>query len=71
MHARLWSPQEAAEILGVAVGTLTQWRTTRRVSLPYVKVGRHVRYKPEDVERFITARTVSGTADYQADRPAA
>lgn len=59
MHARLWTPAETAQVLGVAVGTLTQWRTTRRVWLPYVKVGRHVRYRPEDISRFIDSRAVT------------
>jgi len=63
MNARLLTPQETAELLGVAVGTLTMWRTTRRVVLPYVRVGRHVRYKPEDVRRFVEDRTVTGTAE--------
>jgi excisionase family DNA binding protein len=63
MQARLLTPDETAELLGIARGTLTMWRATRRVILPYVKVGSHVRYKPEDVQKFVESRTVTGTAE--------
>lgn len=53
MQSRLWTPDETAAVLGVAVGTLSQWRATRRVVLPFVKVGRCVRYRPQDVLAFV------------------
>jgi excisionase family DNA binding protein len=55
----LLTPTETADFLGVTVGTLQIWRTTRRYPLPYVKSGRLVRYKVEDVLAFIERRTVS------------
>lgn len=55
---RLLSPVEAAEILGVKPGTLCYWRCTGRYSLPYVKSGRLVRYRAEDIQRFIEQRTI-------------
>jgi len=65
MPATLPSPlvdeKQAAEILGVTPGTLSVWRCTRRYPLPYVKCGRAVRYRVEDLERFIAERTVSET----------
>jgi len=48
----------AAEILGVTPGTLSVWRCTRRYNLDFVKVGRAVRYRVKDLERFISDRTV-------------
>ncbi len=60
---RLLTPRETANILGVAVDTLTIWRCTRRVVLPFVKFGRSVRYKPEDVARFVEEKTYTGTAE--------
>lgn len=63
---KLLTPTETAELLGVAVDTLTIWRCTRRVVLPFVKVGRHVRYTPEAVAEFIRSRTVTGTAEVAA-----
>lgn len=48
----------AAEVLGVAVGTLQVWRCLRRYPLPYTKIGRAVRYRVEDLDEFIRSRTV-------------
>lgn len=59
---RLIDPDEAARILGTTAGTLSVWRCTSRYSLAYVKVGRRVRYRLFDIERFIEARTVCPTA---------
>jgi excisionase family DNA binding protein len=52
------SEKEAAEILGVTHGTLSVWRCTRRYPLPYVKIGRSVRYRITDLEAFMQSRTV-------------
>ena len=49
----------AAEILGIAVGTLSVWRCTQRYPLPYAKIGRAVRYNVADLEDFISSRTVT------------
>ena len=49
---RLWTVPEVAEFLGVPVATLYAWRqngTGPRAS----KVGRHLRYRPRDVERWL------------------
>lgn len=53
---KLLTPDETAERLGVLTNTLDAWRCTRRYDLPYVKVGRLVRYREIDVEAFIESR---------------
>ena len=58
----LVTPERAAEILGTTPGTLGVWRCTRKVMIPYVKVGRSVRYDPADLQRYIDSRRV-GTID--------
>ena len=60
MQARLLTPDETADLLGIAKNTLTMWRCTRRVVLPFVKVGRHIRYTPEAIAAFVAERTVGG-----------
>lgn len=57
---QLISPKETAQILGVSVETLSQWRHHKRYNLPYVKSGSRVRYRKEDIEAFIAARTKGG-----------
>ncbi len=54
---QLLKPTEAAEVLNLHPMTLAHWRQ-RRIHLPFVKTGRHVRYRAEDVEQFIQQRTV-------------
>ena len=51
----LLRPQQVAHILGVTIQTLAQWRCSKRYSLPWVRVGRSIKYRPEDVEAFIEA----------------
>jgi predicted site-specific integrase-resolvase len=53
MNTTLLTPKKAAEILGVAIGTLAVWRCTARYPLPFVKIGRRVMYREQDVNSFI------------------
>ena len=56
---KLLTPHEAGEYLGVAPETLNVWRATRRYKIPYVKVGRSVRYRLTDLEAFVQQRLVA------------
>jgi predicted site-specific integrase-resolvase len=47
----------AAARLAIAPATLRVWRCTGRYALPFVKVGRLVRYRASDIDRFIARRT--------------
>lgn len=53
--AKLLSADETAALLGIAPHTLAVWRCEKRQALTYVKIGGRVRYRPADVERFITS----------------
>lgn len=54
---RLLSPEEAAGYLGVVENTLSVWRSTGRYNLPYIKVGRLVRYRLSDLQAFLARHT--------------
>jgi len=54
---KLMTPQEVADFIGVSVETLNVWRATRRYKLPYIKVGRLVRYRMNDILSFLETRT--------------
>lgn len=56
MNSILLTKEQVSEILGVSIGTLAVWRTTKRYNLPYVKTGRLIRYREEDVQSFINSR---------------
>jgi excisionase family DNA binding protein len=53
---RLWSVEEVADYLGVPVRTLYQWRT-KRCGPPGRRVGRFLRYRPEDIEAWLDSET--------------
>ncbi|MDP7142707.1 MAG: helix-turn-helix domain-containing protein [Alphaproteobacteria bacterium] len=57
MNPILLTTQQVSKILGVSVGTLAVWRTTKRYNLPYVKSGRLVRYREEDVQALYPVST--------------
>jgi excisionase family DNA binding protein len=52
----------AAEILDLSPGTLSVWRSTGRYSLPFLKVGRKVRYSRKALEAWLESRTRSNGA---------
>ena len=58
LHAgQLLSDLEAAAALDTAPATLAHWRSTGRYNLPFIKVGRKVRYKAGDLRAFLARRT--------------
>jgi excisionase family DNA binding protein len=54
----LFDTRKAAEYLGVEPGTLEVWRCTKRHRIPFIKVGRLVRYRKEALDGFLMSNTV-------------
>lgn len=52
------SRKEAAEYLGLQEQTLAAWASTKRYDLPYIRVGRRIRYRISDLEKFLERGTV-------------
>jgi excisionase family DNA binding protein len=50
-----YNRDQAAMYLGVSPGTLANWHSSKSRRVPYVKIGRYVRYRPKDLEAFIEA----------------
>jgi excisionase family DNA binding protein len=48
----LWTIRQVSEFLSVPVGTLYQWRH-RSVGPPAYRVGKHLRYDPAAVRRWL------------------
>ncbi len=59
--SQLLTPAEAAAALHVSAATLAVWRSTQRVSLKFVRIGRKILYRAEDVQAFIVERTGTQT----------
>lgn len=51
-----------SKLLDCEVKTLQAWRC-RGGGPPFIRVGRLVRYRPQDVEAWITSRRVSSTSE--------
>jgi len=54
----LFTTPQAAAFLGCTADTLTTWRCTKAVKVPYVRVGRLVRYRRRDLEAFLENNAV-------------
>ncbi|TKD44229.1 helix-turn-helix domain-containing protein [Azotobacter chroococcum] len=55
--------KQAAEVLGAKASTLAVWRSTGRYNLPFLKVGRLVRYRVSDLAEFLARRTGRHTGE--------
>jgi predicted DNA-binding transcriptional regulator AlpA len=55
---RLLRAKDVAGITGLSVETLAQWRSQRK-GIPFVKLSRNcVRYRQEDLDRWVNERIV-------------
>lgn len=59
---QLLTEREVAEILGLSVKTLRNWRIGRS-PLPFLKISRAIRYSSEDVASFIARNRRASTSD--------
>lgn len=62
LHRDLLDEAQAADYLTLAAGTLSVWRSTGRYGIPFVKVGRRVRYRRGDLDAWLESRTCSNGA---------
>jgi len=63
---RLLTPGEAAGICGLSVGRLAKLRCTRSDAIPFVRIGRSIRYRQSDLAGFIDRSLHRSTSDYAA-----
>jgi excisionase family DNA binding protein len=56
----LLSNEEAAAYIGVTPRTLEVWRCKKRHRIPYIKVGRLVKYRRHALDAFLENATVGG-----------
>ena len=66
--SELLNEAQTAEFLGVTRGTLAVWRCRKRHGLPFAKVGRMVRYRRADLEKFIDGRMQTGAPAQRKQR---
>ena len=59
-QSNLLDTDEAAVYVGVTPRTLEVWRCVKRHAIPYIKVGRLVKYKRSALDAWLESRTVGG-----------
>lgn len=57
-QTNLFGNDAAAAYIGVTPRTLEVWRCTKRHAIPYIKVGRLVKYRRADLDAWLKAQTV-------------
>jgi len=62
----LLTEDEAAALLKVQPATLATWRVRGRPNLPFVRVGRCVRYRRQDLIAFINRQVRQSTSEVSA-----
>ena len=61
LSSDLLTTEEAAVFLKSSKATLETWRCTKGVLLPFVRLGRSVRYRRSDLERWLQQNTQNAT----------
>ncbi len=56
-QTELLSADQAAATIDVTSGTLSVWRSTGRYGIPFIKIGRKVRYRKSDLLAWLKSRT--------------
>ena len=56
---QLLTANEAAKILGIKAASLAQRRWRGDLALPYVKLGKVIRYKQTDLNSYIEKNTIA------------
>ena len=52
-HDEMLSTKRAAQYLGFETNTLAVWRSNGRHNLKFVRIGRSIRYRKSDLDRFL------------------
>nr|MBN2278290.1 helix-turn-helix domain-containing protein [candidate division Zixibacteria bacterium] len=55
---KLLNPHEIADVLGVQPSTIYQW--THQGYIPYIKIGKFIRFKSTDIEKWVEKKSKGG-----------
>ena len=65
-ESNMLTSEQAAKYLGITSGTLSVWRSVKRYEIPYYKVGKSVRYRMEDLNKFLSAARIDNSEQQNA-----
>lgn len=54
----LTDTEGASTLLAIPAATLIKWRSTGEVRIPFVRIGRQIKYRTRDLKAFIESSTV-------------
>jgi excisionase family DNA binding protein len=57
-NGEILNNDDAAKYIGVTPRTLEVWRCTKRYQIPFIKVGRLVKYRKSALDAFLDSRTI-------------
>jgi excisionase family DNA binding protein len=60
-RSELFTSEQAAGYIGVTAKTLAVWRCVGRYNIPFVKVGRLVKYRKSELDAFLASRTIGAS----------
>ena len=63
IQEKLYTVKEAAHFLGLSKSTLDKWRVYGKGPV-FIKMGRCVRYRQEDLHKYVAGKSVSSTSMY-------
>ena len=56
----LLTEKQFSELVQIPVATLQHWRSTQRVQIPVIRIGRSIRYRLEDVKAILNGELILG-----------
>lgn len=56
----LLKTEQVAELFDWHPGTIRAGRSKKTLKLPFIRIGRSIRYRPEDVDAFLEAHREGG-----------
>ena len=56
----LLTEKQFSELVQIPVATLQHWRSTKRVEIPVIRIGRSIRYRLEDVKAILSGELILG-----------
>ncbi len=62
MDGRLLKEGEVSELVGISLSALRNWRVKKK-GFPFCKIGKSVRYRPEDLNSYLEANKRGGDSD--------
>ena len=56
----LLTEKQFSELVQIPVATLQHWRSTQRVQIPVIRIGRSIRYRLDDVKAILNGELILG-----------